>query len=520
MIKRRLPSLPRLLLYLLLFLLALVGSGILLADRLTPAASGAPSHFLPASGPATALDREIAPLLAANPGKTGVYWLDNGLDAYAARSVLAQRAGRSLDVMYYIWKDDLPGHLMAGELYQAAERGVRVRLLLDDLNVHGLDPQMLAIDVHPNIEVRVYNPFRNRDSILRLLEMVQRVFSINHRMHNKIWLADNRAVIIGGRNIGAEYFDEHADVNFRDLDLLLAGPAVEQSSRIFDAYWNSAAAVPISALNRRSEAELRALIDSIKAEIRLTEAGPYLQRVRERIEQPALAGQRSLHWSDQVQVLSDPPLKHLDDDRQDWLVQTITQDMARTEQQLQLISPYFVPGLIGAESMIAGANDGLQIQVITNSLAANDVAAVHSGWNTYRESLVDAGIEVFELKRRGQRNGLAVPIGSSGASLHTKAYLVDGRRGFVGSFNLDPRSARLNTEMGVFFDDPVLGARLQQEFAYLADPSMSYRLGKDGQGQLIWTDGQGKVHHNEPDTGWLLRSWVRVLDLLPIESQL
>lgn len=503
-----------------LVLLLLIGSGLLLADRLTPAASGQPSHALPVAGDPTTLDREAAPLLQAHPGQSGVLWLSDGLDAFAARSVISQRAGRSLDVMYYIWKDDIPGHLMAHELYQAAERGVRVRLLLDDLNMHGFDPAMAAIDAHPNIEVRLYNPFRNRGGLWRLVEMVQRVFSINHRMHNKAWIADNQVAIIGGRNIGAEYFDAREDVNFRDLDLLLLGPSVGQASAIFDDYWNSQAVVPIAALNPHTRQQLDALLQTVDMESQLAQAAPYLARIGQRLAEPTLRQDHVLQWSDSVRVLSDPPLKHRKAQRDDWLVQAIVDDLASTQQQMQLISPYFVPGQNGTERMVAMRRQGVAIELITNSLAATDVAAVHSGWNSYRKPLLAAGTTVYELKRRGPRSGIALPLGSSGASLHTKAYLVDGRRGFVGSFNLDPRSANLNTEMGVLFDDAALGARLQREFNYLAHPDRSYRVSLDGQGKLQWTDGDGQQYRHEPDTRWWLRAWVWVLGLLPIESQL
>ena len=503
-----------------LALLLLIGSGLLLADHLTPAATGTPSHALPVGQPSTVLDHETTPLLQAHPGQSGVLWLSDGLDAFAARSVISQRAGRSLDVMYYIWKDDLPGHLMAHELYQAAERGVRVRLLLDDMNMHGFDPALAALDAHPDIEVRLYNPFRNRGGLWRLLEMVQRVFSINHRMHNKAWIADNQVAIIGGRNIGAEYFDAREGINFRDLDLLLLGPSVGQASTIFDDYWNSQAVVPIAALNPHSQQQLDALIKTVDTESQLAQAAPYLARVEQRLAEPTVRQDLMLQWSDSVRVLSDPPLKHRNSRHDDWLVRAIGRDLGSAQRKMQLISPYFVPGQEGSERIIAMRGQGVAVELITNSLAATDVAAVHSGWSSYRKPLVAAGTTVYELKRRGPRSGIAMPLGSSGASLHTKAYLVDGRRGFVGSFNLDPRSANLNTEMGVLFDDAALGARLQREFDYLAHPDHSYRVSLDERGKLQWTDSDGQRYRHEPDTRWWLRAWVWLLGLLPIESQL
>ena len=516
--------LRQLLLALPLLLLALIGSGLLLADRLTPAATGQPSHALPVAGQATALDNELAPLLAEHPGQTGVVWLSDGLDAFAARSVISRRAGRSLDVMYYIWHDDLPGHLLARELYEAAQRGVRVRLLLDDLNAHGLDPQMMALDAHPNIELRLYNPFRNRGGVWRLVEMVQRVFSINHRMHNKAWIADGQVAIIGGRNIGAEYFDARPDINFRDLDLLLAGPTVTQASAIFDDYWNSQAVVPIAALNQHSARELERFIAAQDREQQEQQAAPYLARVAHRQAEPAVREAIISQWTDRLQVVSDPPLKHLRDDRSDWLLKPIVADLSNAQQQVLLISPYLVPGQEGTDLMVRQSRSGIEVGLVTNSLAANDVAAVHSGWRRYRGALVDAGVAVHELKRHGPAQNAGLGLGSSGASLHTKAYVVDGRRGFVGSFNLDPRSANLNTEMGVLFDDPALGARLTAEYQQLTAPVMSYRVVRDADGGLGWVRNAGQPDagylRTEPDTRWLLRSWVTVLGWLPIESQL
>ncbi|HTM29573.1 MAG TPA: phospholipase D-like domain-containing protein, partial [Rhodanobacter sp.] len=222
-----------------LALLLLMLSGLLLADHLTPRATGAPSTTLPLQPAQTVIDRELAPYLATHPGETAATLLPDGLDAFAARAASARLAGRSLDLQYYMWHDDLVGHLLAREVYAAAERGVRVRLLLDDINTKGLDPALLALDAHPDIEVRLYNPFRNRDGVWRLLEMVQRFFSVNHRMHNKAWIVDGRVALVGGRNIGDEYFDAGSSVNFRDLDMLLLGPAVADASTIFDDFWNS-----------------------------------------------------------------------------------------------------------------------------------------------------------------------------------------------------------------------------------------------------------------------------------------
>lgn len=507
----------------LLLALVLVASGVLLADYLTPRATGAPSRALEPQAGQTEIDRELAPTLAAHPGETGVLMLAEGLDAFAARAIAARRAGRSLDLQYYIWHDDLTGRLLAREAYRAAERGVRVRMLLDDMNAEGLDPSLMALDAHPNIELRLYNPFRNREGIGRLLEMVQRVFSVNHRMHNKAWIADGRVAIVGGRNIGEEYFSADPEVNFRDLDLLLFGPAVAQASTIFDDYWNSDAAVPFDALHQMSSSELDAMIAAANTDATAAAAQPYLDRV-ERSQTVRAYHARGLtpHWIKRVEIVSDPPLKWRSDDRSDWLVGRLTAMLGTTREKALLISPYFVPGDTASEGLGRLVGRGALVSIATNSLAANDVPAVHSGYARYRERLLRSGVHLHEMKARGHTQSAGV-FGSSGASLHTKAFVVDDARGFVGSFNLDPRSADLNTEMGVLFEDRALAIDLRNEYLRLTGPDLSYWLFLDGGGRLRWLDYSvvpARVLESEPDTGWMLRSMVRAIGWLPIESQL
>jgi len=498
-------------------------SGLLLADHLTPRATGMPSSALPLQPAQTTIDRELAPWLAEHPGQTGATLLPDGLDAFAVRATSARLAGRSLDLQYYMWHNDLVGRLLAREVHAAAERGVRVRLLLDDINTKGLDPALLALDAHPNIEVRLYNPFRNRSGLWRLLEMVQRFFSINHRMHNKAWIVDGRLAVVGGRNIGSEYFDASERVNFRDLDMLLLGPAVGDASQVFDNFWNSSAAVPISALNPQTPERLQALVTRLADEPENPGAQMYLQRVAASPSVQRLVNHElTLHWSANIVVASDPPLKHRNADRSDWLQSRLMPHLDDTHDEAMLISPYFVPGTNGARHLLDLTEAGVRVGVVTNSLAANDVPAVHSGYERYRSRLLDGKVELFELRRRGPKVNASL-FGSSGASLHTKAFVIDSRRGFVGSFNLDPRSANLNTEMGVLFDDPGLGHDLREEYLRLASPELSYQLQRGKNGQMQWLDRSTQppqVLTHEPEAGWWLRSITRVMSWLPIESQL
>jgi cardiolipin synthase C len=507
----------------LLVLVLLVGSGWLLADRLTPAASGAPSHALPVQAAQTQLDRELAPLLAQHPGRTGAILVPDGLDAFAARALSARRAGRSLDLQYYIWHDDLTGRLLGREVWLAAERGVRVRMLLDDMNAEGLDPGLLALDAHPNIELRLYNPFRNRAGFTRVYELVQRIASVNHRMHNKAWIADGRMAVVGGRNIGEEYFEAGKETNFRDLDMVLFGPAVAQASEVFDAYWNSKAAVPIASLSRKEPEELRALMKSVGVEAESAAARRYLQRVDASPKVRAyFATQLQPHWSTGIRVVADPPLKWQEDDRSQWMIEKLSAQLRGAQRKALLISPYFVPGDVGTQGLGALAKRGVQVGVITNSLAANDVPAVHSAYAGYRERLLASGVKLYEIRAQMKQESAGV-FGSSGASLHTKAFVVDDARGFVGSFNLDPRSADLNTEMGVLFDDPDIARSLRGEYLRLAGPALSYWVYLKPDGDVRWLDRATQppaaITH-EPDASALQRAMARVVGWLPIESQL
>lgn len=502
-------------------LAALVGSGAAI-DHFTPPATGAPSRALPVRADQTALDRELAPLLAQHPGQTGALLVRDGVDAFAARALSAQKAGRSLDLQYYIWHDDLTGRLLGREVWRAAERGVRVRMLLDDMNAEGMDSKLLLLDAHPNIEIRLYNPFRNRTGPARAIELVQRIFSVNHRMHNKAWIADGRVAVVGGRNIGEEYFGAADEVNFRDLDAVLFGPAAGEASAIFDRYWNSAAVVPLSALARAPKGGFDSLGAAIEAEAHGAEAQRYLRRVAASPKvQDYARSQLVPFWSANIHLVADPPLKWKQDPGEDWLVHRIARDLASTQRKALLISPYFVPGEEATAKLRALAAHGATVGIVTNSLAANDVAAVYSGYAPYRDALLRGGVHVYELRAQGIPDSSL--FGSSGASLHTKAYSVDDRRGFIGSFNLDARSAYLNTEMGVMFDDPAMASAVRDEFSRLSSPQLSWwmTLGRDGEARwLDRTTAPPRLLDTEPDTGRWQRASARVIGLLPVESQL
>jgi putative cardiolipin synthase len=486
-------------------------------------AKGKPSGALPTADGDMPLDRAVSQLVADRDGQTGLVLLPNNFDAFAARALAARSAGRSLDLMYYFWKTDLTGKLLVREVIAAADRGVRVRLLLDDINTRGKDATYLALDSHPNIQVRLFNPSRARQGGLRRgIEMALRAFSVTRRMHNKAWITDGRVAIVGGRNIGNEYFAAARVSNFRDLDVLLLGAAIGETEAIFDAFWNSDVAIPIGALvtwRKPNLPRLRRILSEL-AESAL--AKPYLERVRKRMSvSDILALASRIHWAHETRIISDPPEKAVGGSRENWLLRQLMPAIGASEAVLEITSPYFIPGDEGVTRLAALIEKGVDVAILTNSLAATDVAAVHGAYAGYRERLLKAGVRLYELQPYARRQEISV-FGSSGASLHTKAFSVDRKTGFVGSFNFDPRSASLNTEMGVLFEQAELVSAMRRLFRSDTEPQAAYELSLQA-GALRWTgvrDGKLQQASHEPDASFPRRALAFVVGLLPIHSQL
>jgi len=487
---------------------ALAGCSSLPSDAQRP-----PSAAL-ADTAATRLGRAIAPAAAQNSGKSGIHPLADGRDAFAARVLLARAAEKSLDVQYYILRADVTGGLFCEALWQAAERGVRVRLLLDDTGTRGLDAQLAALDAHPNIEVRLFNPYANRS--FRLGEMVTDFSRINRRMHNKSFTADNQATIVGGRNVGDEYFGAESDVAFADLDVLATGAAVREVSADFDRYWSSPSAVPAAALigpaAPESAERIRAAWTKLNAD---PAAARYVEALRSTpLVQDLIGGTLALDWAP-ARLVSDSPAKVLNPpERKDLhLLAQLDAAIGKPARELDLVSPYFVPTEEGTAALVGLAKRGIKVRVLTNSLAATDVSVVHAGYAKYREELVRGGVRLYELKPVLQQKDRE-RMGGSDASLHAKTFAVDRSRIFVGSFNFDPRSARLNTEMGLVVESPALASRLSDALDRdLARNAYEVRLSG---GDLVWIDGNARLD-SEPGTGVFKRLWIGFLSILPIE---
>ncbi|HEX7061694.1 MAG TPA: phospholipase D family protein [Woeseiaceae bacterium] len=459
----------------------------------------------------------IAPLVAAHPGRSGVYPLTGGQDAFAVRLRLAQAAERSIDAQYYIWRDDLTGKLLYRALFDAAERGVRVRLLLDDNRTAGLDPLLAALDAHPNVEVRLFNPFVLRR--VRLLGYLTDFMRLNRRMHSKSFTVDNQVTIIGGRNVGDEYFDAApaGALTFSDLDVLAVGPVVAEVSTQFDQYWASRSAHPAGPLLPAPRHGLRELLaPSPAAAARLgavQNAGPVDE---------LLAGSLALEWAP-VEMLSDDPAKGLGlAPPETHFPRLLTDALGPVGAELDLVSPYFVPTRTAVETLTSMAGGGVKVRILVNSLEATDVKAVHSGYVKWRTELLAAGIALFEMRLVGSaaaEERLAGPFGSSATSLHAKTIAADRSRIFIGSFNLDRRSASLNTELGFVIESSNLAGRLAQLFDE-AIAEVAYRVELSEGGDLYWVEQRGgeRIRHDtEPGTTAWERGAVTILSWLPID---
>ena len=472
----------------------------------------------------TTLGRVATPAAAAHPGLTGIHPLPDPRDAFAVRVLLAAVAEKSLDAQYFIWHGDQVGHLLFEAIWQAAARGVRVRLLLDDYNTSGLDPVIAALAVHPNIEVRLYNPLVQRAP--RALNYLTDFTRVNHRMHNKSFTADNQVAVVGGRNIANEYFGAGSGIGFADLDVIAVGAAVRDVSKEFDLFWNSPSAYPAAPFvgppGPDGAARLEAAFAATHAD---PEALAYIAAVRAApLVRDLLDRKLALEWTP-ARVVHDDPAKTLDTSgRTDVLLfPALVETMGRPMQSLDLVSPYFVPGANGTAALAALAGRGVAVRILTNSLAASDEKSVHAGYAKRRHDLLRAGVRLYEMKPtaatelRADRTRFGH---SSSAGLHAKTFAVDRRRIFVGSFNFDPRSALLNTEMGLVIDSPLLAQRLGAFFDTEV-PAIAYevRLMPDGE-TLEWIDEtpSGEVRFDvDPGTSWFLRREVDLMSVLPIE---
>ncbi|WP_194745026.1 phospholipase D family protein [Thermaurantiacus tibetensis] len=499
-----------------------------LASRL-PAPDPRPKLGPPRPAASTALGQRFARACADHPGLSGVRPLLDPVESLAARVRLIRAAETSLDLQYYIWRGDIAGMLLVDELLAAARRGVQVRLLLDDNGIAGLDPLLKALDSHPRIEVRLFNPFVLRRA--KLLGYLVDFDRLNRRMHNKALVADGTLAILGGRNIGDEYFGATDGALFADLDVMVAGPVVAELAADFERYWTCASAHAAGRILARVKPWPGPRIAARAAEARARpEAALYAPAFADRPGPGGLVDPEQFEWVPCL-LVSDDPGKGLGlAGRDDYLDRQLLRVIGRPERLLGLVSPYFVPTKAGVAALVALARSGVEVAILTNAWEANNHRIVHTGYAPHRHALLAAGVRLFEAKRqrrvpRAASGGLLLgsarrwaprnSLRSSGSALHAKTFTVDGRRLFVGSFNFDPRSLVLNTELGVVIESPALAGALEAEFRR-GFPGAAYRVERAGR-SLLWHEADGTVHRREPGTRLLDRLLIRLLAPLPID---
>jgi len=476
----------------------------------------------------TELGRFFQHDISAHPGESGVALVATGEQGFRARADLSNQAERSIDAQYYIWENDSAGRILAERVLRAADRGVRVRMLIDHITLGKTDFNMARMDQHPNIQIRLFNPFKR--STLRGLELFFNLGRLNYRMHNKAFIVDNTIAIVGGRNIGDNYFGISAAENFRDLDLALVGPVVQDVSASFDKYWNSKYSVPVSVVTggQFTEEELQERKTRLYSWVAELKDFPYPINTSSNSVSAWLEQLRGNYIWAPARALYDKPDKQ--ETRNEDVMSHLVEMGKHKESEYLIESAYVVPGPENIERARINREKGIRQRLFTNSLATNDVAAAHAGYAKYRRDLIRNGVEVYELRpdATSVKKGWSLLAGRSKASLHTKVGVVDREVVNVGSFNFDPRSTALNTELVISVKSTALAAQVIYFMDDGVRPENSYRVimetdSETGVERLVWlTENNGKEvrYYSEPESGFWRRFSAWFIGLLPIEQHL
>ena len=475
----------------------------------------------------TDIGKIIGREVARHPGKSGFDVIQYGREAFTARIAMTDLTQKTLDLQYYLWEVDEIGRLLAIHTLEAADRGVKVRILLDDIGLAGRDDMIAAMDAHPNIEIRIFNPFSNRFShALNFLTDLKRV---NHRMHNKTAIMDNSFALVGGRNIGNEYFGVSDEINFRDMDIAAVGPVVRDVSKMYDYFWNGKWAVPITMLTSKTYT-----MKDLKKNRKILESRVARDHYPYPLQSDSIKLQRHLKqlvkkfvWAKGNIYFNDPNQMKLTVNKQtDTLIHRLHRRMERLNKSISIEAAYFIPGEGGMKYIESMRKRGVKVRILTNSLKSNDVLTAYAGYNTYRKRLLQLGVELYELKHTAGGNKIINRRSAKAdvnTGLHAKIMVYDNKDIFVGSFNLDPRSSVINTEEGLYVQSPALAKRVKDYMKEGVNLENAYRLGLDAKGNITWTtieNGKKVVYTSEPKAGGWDMAKVKLFQLLPFENQL
>ena len=468
----------------------------------------------------TRLGNSVAQWTENHAGKSGFYPLIDGMDALGVRLALIDRAEKSIDAQYFMMKPDSTGYLFVMKLLEAADRGVRVRFLLDDIFTTVKDDGLLVLNQHPNIEIRLFNPISRSGSFY--LNYLADFKVANRRMHNKTFTVDNQVSIVGGRNIADEYFGLDKDTKFRDADMIAFGSVAKDISKTFDRFWNHKLAIPMEAFdNNKNLPALATAQANLDKKIIEANHSIYKQALSSPLMQDLIDNRVEFFPSDS-RVITDDPEKLLNKVSSDHkiLVTALANSVNNAKSEVVVVTPYFIPRKTGIKFWKSITDKGTRVVVVTNSLASNNHIPVHTAYARYRHDIIDAGVELYEVRVDASKK----PTGETGydsVTLHTKALLIDRQYLFIGSLNLDPRSIDINTEMGLMIDNSLLANELADQF-FTTLPTLTYRVTENDQGYLRWTatiDGKEVVETSEPQASIWLKFKAFISRILP-EDQL
>jgi putative cardiolipin synthase len=508
--------------WLLASLLVLLGGCASLPEDLQQV----PSQGHPDPGQ-TMLGAFIAETAPEDESLSGVELLPYPKEAFSTRFAIAGFAEKTLDMQYYLWKSDLAGQLLMWRALEAADRGVRVRFLIDDIFHAGRDDVYALLDTHPNFQVRVFNPMANR-GLARNLNFLANKRYLNHRMHNKIFLADNAVAVLGGRNIGNDYFGIDTKANFFDLDVLTTGQGAREAGAAFDEYWNSMHAVPIGVLHTKNYTaeDLEAGRKRLRESLLETDALPYaLAMEAEETLENLKKWREELIWTRAFVVVD--PLERFEGQGESAIIQKMQEHVDDIDSEFLAESAYLIPSEQGIRNMKEMVDRGVRVRLLTNSLMSNNHITAHSGYMKYRKAMLEAGVELHELRAdaalrehfKAFDGDHEVPAG-----IHTKSFVLDGEQALIGSFNFDPRSRDLNSEIGLVVSNREFAQQVVSVMNRDFDPENSYRLYLNEKGKLRWElknpDGSITVFKHDPGASVWKRMGARFLSWLPIEKEL
>ncbi len=489
----------------------------------------------------TRLGRQVETAGREQGGNSGFRIIPAGADGFLARMQMINAAERTLDLQYFIFRGDETGRLLTGAVLRAADRKVRVRVLIDDGETMAGDEQLTALEAHPSVEIRIFNPFvyRGHSTMFRAMEFVASASRLDYRMHNKLLVVDNAVALMGGRNIGDQYFQIDPEAQLADDDVFAAGPVVQQLSATFDEFWNGAQSIPAEALSggTPSRAELNEHRELLKEQSRQLKADgvDYVKRVA--AGEPfdgMMSGRLPLVWAHAQLVYDSPDKKKVESGAigGTLMERAVADAAAAVQSELLMITPFLIPGSEGLQLFRDLRQRNVRVRLLTNSLESSEVPFAHSGYMQYRVPLLESGVELHEIRSllgNARGSGQTQAISRYGNySLHAKLFVFDRRRVFIGSMNFDQRSMHINTEIGLIIDSPELARQVAARFEAMVQPANAYRLALrandvPGTSSLVWQtreEGRAVEYDAEPARSIWQRIQVNVLSLLPLDREL